>query len=157
MSAINNATRILNAKGIEYTAYVLPPEKIGALEAAELLSVASNLILKTIVALRPGSYKPVLGVIPGNRDLDLKTLAKVLNEKKIKLATQSQAEEITGLQSGGISPIALIGRGHTIIIDSLASKYPWIYISGGQRGLIIRLSPGDLAAVTDARLAPISR
>ena len=85
-----------------------------------------------------------------------KSLAAVLGEKKIHLPTQREAEQLTGLQAGGISPLALINKGFQVIIDQSAQNYSEIHISGGQRGLNIRLPVADLVGLVRARFAPVS-
>ncbi|HZD57540.1 MAG TPA: YbaK/EbsC family protein, partial [Anaerolineales bacterium] len=74
----NNVTRMLDAKGVSYTAYELPKEKLGAEEAAEILGVPAELVYKTIVVTREGRGKPVLALVPGPGEVDLKALAKAL-------------------------------------------------------------------------------
>ena len=69
------------------------------------------------------------------------------------LPTEKEAERITGLQAGGISPLALLNRGFEVIINSVASLYGEIFVSGGQRGLNIRLPADALAQITHARMA----
>jgi Cys-tRNA(Pro)/Cys-tRNA(Cys) deacylase len=93
--------------------------------------------------------------VPGTKEVNLKRLAKALGEKKLKLATQNEAEHLTGLKTGGISPIALINRGFLVVIDSSAQSYDEIHISGGQRGLNIRLSATALAKLVKGRFAEI--
>ena len=155
MSIINNITRLLDSQKIAYQAYELPAEKLGAMETARLLDVSSDIVYKTIVASRkPG--KPILAVIPGSHEVDLKALAKILGEKKVKLPTQNEAEKWTGLQAGGISPLALVNKGFVVVLDSSAREHEKIHISGGQRGLNIRLKVDDLANLTRARFGKIS-
>ena len=43
-------------------------------------------------------------MIPGDSELHLKQLAHALREKKLRMATQREAEALTGLKVGGISP-----------------------------------------------------
>jgi len=157
MSLINNTTRFLDAKKVKYTAFETPAEKLGALETAHLLNVSAELVYKTIVVtrLKPGA-KPVLAVIPGPSQVDLKLLAAALGEKKVSLPTEREAEALTGLQAGGISPLALIHKGFQVLIDSSAQGHAEIHVSGGQRGLNIRLPVKDLAELTRARFAAIS-
>ncbi len=152
-----NITRLLDQRKIAYTAFELPAEKLGAVEAAQHLGVAYNLVYKTIVVTREGKGKPILAVVPGDRELDLKALASALGEKKVSLPTEREAESLTGLQAGGISPLALINKGFQVIIDASAQAFPEIYVSGGQRGLNIRLAPSALALLTNARFAVINR
>lgn len=156
MTIVNNVTRMLDAKKISYQAHALPEKKLGAVEAAMHLGVSPAQVYKTIVAIRSTPGKPILGVIPGDTELDLKQLAATLGEKKIKLASHNQAEELTGLQTGGISPLALINKGFQVMLDQKALQNKTVFISGGQRGLNIELSPQDLIKLTNARTAPLS-
>jgi Cys-tRNA(Pro)/Cys-tRNA(Cys) deacylase len=156
MPVINNVTRFLDAKKVRFTAFETPVEKLGALETARILNVAPELVFKTIVVTRQKPGKPVLAVIPGNSQLDLKMVATVLGEKKVFLPTEREAEVLTGLQAGGISPLALINKGFLVIIDVSAQRFSEIHISGGQRGLNLALSPQVLAQLTNARFMQVS-
>jgi len=156
MNTRNNVTRLLDSRQIPYTAYELPKAKLGALETARLLDVPLEQVFKTIVVTRLESGKPILAVVPGDKEVDLKALAKVLNEKKLNLATEREAEHLTGLQAGGISPLALLKRGFQVVIDASAIRYQEIHISGGQRGLNICLPVTAFISLTNASLADIS-
>lgn len=152
-----NITRLLDQRKIAYTAFELPAEKLGAVEAAQYLGVSPDLVYKTIVVIHEGKGKPILAVVPGDREVDLKALANALGEKKVHLPTEREAERLTGLQAGGISPLALINRGYQVVIDSAAQSISEFYVSGGQRGLNIRLAPSALALMTNARFAAVSK
>ena len=157
MATINNITRLLDSRKVSYSVFELPAEKLGALEAAQFLNVPPDVVFKTIVVTRDKGKKPILALIPGSRTVDLKLLAAFLGEKKVHLPTEREAEQITGLQAGGISPLALVNKGFHAVIDDLAQSYPEIHISGGQRGLNIRLPVEDLIKLTNARVASISQ
>jgi Cys-tRNA(Pro)/Cys-tRNA(Cys) deacylase len=151
----NNVTRMLEAKKIPYTAYELPAEKLGAVEAAQLMGVDPQLVYKTIVVKREGKGKPILAVVPGPREVNLKALAKSLGEKKVTLPTEREAEQITGLQAGGISALALLQKGFQVVLDTSAQAHSEIFVSGGQRGLDICLPVEAFVRLTHARLAEI--
>lgn len=151
-----NVTRLLDQRKIKYTAHELPAEKLGALETARLLNVDPAVVYKTIVVLREGKGKPILAVIPGDRELDLKLLAAILNEKKVRMPTEREAEQLTGLQAGGISPLALINKGFQVIVDASARDLAEFHISGGQRGLNICLAPAAVIDLTGGRFAAVS-
>ncbi len=153
----NNVTRLLDQRKIDYQAYHLPEEKLGALETAAYLDVPPELIYKTIVVIRRGRGKPILAVVPGPSEVDLKALAKALGEKKVKLPTQREAEDLTSLEAGGISPLALINRGFDVVIDASAKQHEQIHVSGGQLGLNIRLPVTALQKLTKARFAAIGQ
>ena len=157
MTTVNNITRLLDSRRISYTVFETPAEKLGALEAAQFLNVSPDVVFKTIVVTRDKGKKPILALIPGSRTVDLKLLAAFLGEKKVHLPTEREAEQITGLQAGGISPLALINKGFQVVIDALAQTYPEIHVSGGQRGLNIKLPVVDLIKLTNARVSSISQ
>ncbi len=152
----NNVTRLLDTRKVSYQAFELPPEKVGAIETGHLLGVPVAQVFKTIVVKRERAGKPILAVVSGDHEVDLKKLAAVVGEKKVSLTTQKEAEQITGLLTGGISPLALINKGFQVVLDDTASQFEQIHISGGQRGLNIRLAVKDLIALTQARLASIA-
>ena len=129
----NNVTRLLDTHQIPYQVFELSPEKHGALETARLLGVPAEQVFKTIVVTRDGKGKPILAIIPGVAEVDLKLLAKAINEKKLTLPSERQAEALTGLQAGGISPLALLNRGFEMVLDETALLFDEIHISGGQR------------------------
>ena len=155
MVKANNITRLLESRKIPYTAYELPAEKLGARETALLLGVDPQLVYKTIVITRQKG-KPILAVIPGPNRVDLKMMAAELGEKKVGLPSENEAEQLTGLQAGGISPLALLNKGFQVVIDSAAQTKPEIHISGGQRGLNIRLPVKALVELTKGRFAEVS-
>jgi Cys-tRNA(Pro)/Cys-tRNA(Cys) deacylase len=152
---VNNVTRLLEAKKIYYTVHELPAKKLGADETARLLGVEPMLVFKTIVVSRIKG-KPILAVIPGPHRVDLKRLAAVVGEKKLSLPTEREAEQMTGLQAGGISPLALLNKGFQVVIAVEAEEMPEIHISGGQRGLNLRLPVKSLVELTNARFGGIS-
>lgn len=99
----------------------------------------------------------MLALVPGPRVVDLKLLASFLGEKKMSLPTEREAESLTGLQAGGISPLALINKGFQVVINSAAQGFEEIYISGGQRGLDIQLRVDDLVKLVNAKMGNVSR
>jgi Cys-tRNA(Pro)/Cys-tRNA(Cys) deacylase len=152
----NNVTRLLDSRKIPYTAFETPAEKLGALETAKLLNVDPELVYKTIVLKREGKGKSILAVVPGTSEVDLKAVARAIGEKKVLLPTEHEAEQLTGLQAGGISPLALLNRGFQILLDESAQTHGMIHVSGGQRGLNIRLPVSDLQSVTNAQIAHLT-
>ena len=156
MPIVNNVTRLLDSRKIPYKTFELPVEKLGAAETAKLLGVAASLVYKTIVVARPKPGKSILAVIPGPQRVDLKLLAGALGERKVSVPTEREAEAMTGLQAGGISPLALVNKGFQVVIADEAQNQPEVHISGGQRGLNIRLPVKALAELTHARFATVS-
>jgi len=152
----NNITRLLDNRNIPYEVFLLPKEKLGAKETADYLKIPINEIFKSIIIKREKSDKPIIALTPGDKEVNLKLLAIAIREKKVFLPTEAEAENLTGLEAGGISPLALINRGFQVVIDSSAKNFYQINVSGGQRGLNIRLPVSSLIEITHAIVADIT-
>lgn len=124
------------------------------LEAAEALAVQPSRVLKTLLARVDGDM--VVAVVPVTAQLDLKALAAVIGGKRAVMALPADAERATGYVVGGISPVGQRTR-HPTVVDTSASAWPSVYVSGGRRGLEIELAPSDLIATTGAITASIAR
>jgi Cys-tRNA(Pro)/Cys-tRNA(Cys) deacylase len=152
-----NSMRLLESRKIPYnaTTYDASREFHSAIEAAQWLGAPVEAVYKTLAVLRepPKSGKPILVMVASHREVDLKVLAKSLGDakRKLRMATQREAESLTGLQVGGISALALLNRGFEICIDEPALALDQIHISAGQRGVDLQLAVKDLVTVTRAK------
>ena len=125
------------------------------LEAAAKLGVAADRVFKTLVAQVDGAAL-VLAILPSDGRLDLKKLACAAEGKKADLADPKLAEKATGYVIGGISPFA--GRkALATFLDETAILHETIFVSAGQRGLQIELSPDSLQRIADARLVGLAK
>jgi Cys-tRNA(Pro)/Cys-tRNA(Cys) deacylase len=158
MSVKLNSTRLLDSRGISYSAkeYDASGEFHSAVEAARLIGAKTESVYKTLVVLRdpPSAGKPILVMIPSDREADLKLLAKSVGgaKQKLRMASQREAESLTGLQVGGISALALLNRGFQICIDSHAESLDQIHISAGQRGVDLQIGTKELIKLTQAKM-----
>ena len=154
MNFKNNVTRFLDKKRVTYQVHTFDYDAgvHSAVEVAEAIGLPAEQVFKTLVALPDEpNRKPLLVVIPGPDTLDLKALAKACKLKKVKMSTHQQAEQRTGLQTGGISPLALINKGFDTYIDEQAQQFDRIAVSVGQRGANVVLAVDDLVRLTRAR------
>lgn len=119
------------------------------LEAAEKLGVDPGRVLKTLVVDVDGVL--TVAVVPVEAQLDLRSLGK-----RAALADTRAAERATGYVAGGISPLGQ-RRPLPTVVDASALEHETVHVSAGRRGLELELAPGDLVALTDARVAPIAR
>lgn len=149
------AMRMLDAKRIDYTMrlYDAAREFHSAEDAALLIGAASESVYKTLVVLREalGRPRPLLVMVPSHQQVDLRLLARSLGEKKLRMASQREAERLTGLQVGGISALALVNKPFDVVIDEAARSLEMIHISAGQRGIDLELRAADLVALTSAK------
>lgn len=160
MAQKTHAMRMLDARGITYTVrtYDASGAFHSAEEAAALLGVDAASVYKTLVVLREASprARPVMAIIPAAAQADLKSLARITGEKKMRMATQREAEHMTGMQAGGISALALQKPGFTVLLDESARALERIHVSAGARGVDLEIAVADFVSVTGAVFAPVA-
>jgi Cys-tRNA(Pro)/Cys-tRNA(Cys) deacylase len=150
MSDKTLAMKLLEKQGVDFEVVTYPPTERDAEKLAVLFGVPAAEVFKTLVVGR-NPQKPLLVMIPADRQLDLKKLAKAMGDKKLKMATHSEAERLTGLQVGGISPLALLNKGFVMLIDVSAENHTHVFVSAGQKGINLRVPVADLLRITRAR------
>ncbi len=143
--------RNLDAHHIPYQPYYFSAEIHSADGVAAALGLPASEVYKTLVVLRERG-RPMLVMVAGDRELDLRLLAKSVGEKTVDMAPMREAERLTHLKVGGISALALLGRGFDVYLDRPATQLETIVVSAGQRGINVRLKVEDLANITRARV-----
>lgn len=142
------ATNALRALGIAFDLanYEYDPEagKVG-LQAAEALGEPASRVLKTLIVQVDG--KPVCVVLASDREASMKKVAAAFGGRSAAMMPATDAERLTGYKVGGVSPFGQKKRLRTVV-DAAAETEPYIYVNGGQRGLQLRLAPGDLLKAT---------
>jgi len=155
MSRTTRATQVLSqakvAHSVHLYAYDPGGERVG-LQAAEALGEHPSRVLKTLMIEIDG--KPACAVIPSDRELSMKKAAAALGAKSAAMMKPADAERITGYHVGGISPFGQKKR-VPVAIEAAAMAEALVYINGGQRGLQVRLAPGDAAKALGAVVAAL--
>lgn len=152
-----NAIRMVEQKKIPYTEheYEWDESHLSASSVAEQLPESQSHIFKTLVAV--GNVTgPLVAVIPGEAELNLKKLAKVSGDKKVEMLHLKDLEATTGYIRGGCSPIGMKKLFPTYL-DQIAESYEQIIVSAGRRGLQMELAPQDICALTSGQFADIKQ
>ncbi len=155
MAQKTQAMRVLEGQGIQYSSMTYEKSERDALIIANEVGVPPEKVFKTLVVVRQ-QKKPLLVMVPANRQLSLKKLAMQMGEKKVKMASQVEAERLTGLQVGGISPLVLLNKGFQIILDHSAQAHEEIILSAGQRGIQLRMQVSDFIQITRPRVLDVA-
>lgn len=156
----NNVTRLLDSRKIPYRVHRYDYEAgvHSATEVAQAVGLPAARVFKTLVVLGDDpNRKPLLVMIPGPDTLDLKRIAAGARLKKARMAGHDEAESLTGLQTGGISALALLNRGFDVYLDAQARQYETIAVSAGERGANLELAVRDLVALTRARWVDLAQ
>ena len=129
-----NVCRLLDAAGIAYELieYEVDESDLSATHVAEQLCEDVDAVFKTIV-LEGDKTKHFVCVVPGACEVDLKKAARASGNKSCKPIPQKELLPLTGYIRGGCCPIGMKNMLHEKI-----------YVSAGQRGMQLRLTPQDL-------------
>ncbi len=124
------------------------------LEAAQKLDLDETDVYKTLVA-QTNDGEHIVALVAVCDQLNLKKLALSAGAKKASMANPQQVQSKTGYLIGGVSPIAQ-KRDLRTFIDIKAQTKSFIYVSGGKRGVDIKISPHDLAAICRASFTELA-
>lgn len=124
-----------------------------AMEAAQKLNIDPAQVFKTLV-VETDDGRLAVGVVPADRMLNLKQLAKALGCKKAAMADKTKVERTTGYIMGGVSPLGQKKQLPTVL-DASSQSFDTILVSGGKRGLEIQISPSSLCQLLNAKVAEI--
>ena len=151
-----NVARLLDKAGIKYNLihYEFDENDLAAPHVADSLGQDISQVFKTLV-LRGDKSGHIVCVIPGDKEVDLKALAKVSGNKKVEMIPMKDLLTVTGYIRGGCSPIGMKKRFPTYFHTS-ANEHEIIYVSAGVRGLQIEINPKDLISYVDAVVADVA-
>ncbi len=139
-----NVARLLDKAKIKYelVPYEVDESDLSAIHVAESLGQDVRQVFKTLV-LKGDKNGYFVCIIPGEKEVDLKLAAKVSGNKKCDLIPMKELLPLTGYIRGACSPIGMKKHFPTYI-HTTCLDFPFIYVSAGQRGLQVKLSPDDL-------------
>ncbi len=146
-----NSMRFLEQQKIDYIVREFPDTIHSADGVADYFGLPHDQVYKTLVVM-PASGRPMLVMVAGSRELDLKKVAKATGQKKVQMAGHKEAESLTGLQTGGISALALLHKNFSVFIDQPVQQLERVLVSAGKRGVNLELPVADLIRVTKARV-----
>ena len=146
-----NAARLLDRAKIAYELipYEVDENDLAATHVAESLGEPIERVYKTLV-LKGDRNGHFVCVIQGDKEADLKLAAKVSGNTKCDLIPMNERLPTTRYIRGGCTPIGM-KKPFPIFIDESCLQFDYIYISAGQRGLQLRLSPTDLISYTNSK------
>ncbi|MFA7424974.1 MAG: YbaK/EbsC family protein [Desulfosarcinaceae bacterium] len=136
----------------EVVAYV--HEEKGAQFAARAVGFPLAQTIKTLVA-DLGSHRYRLVLMPGDREISMKKLARACGVKRAAMADAATAERVTGYLVGGISPFAT-RQVMKVLMEACLLDFAEVMINAGQRGLLLRMDPKDIARVLGAEVVSVA-
>ena len=153
--AKTNAARLLDRDKVKYelVSYEVDENDLSCVHVAATLGENIEQVFKTLV-LQGDKSGYFVCVIPGEHEIDLKLAAKISGNKKCDLIPMKELLPLTGYIRGGCSPIGMKKHFPTYVHET-AAQYDYVYVSAGQRGLQVKLSPRDLLHEARAEYADL--
>jgi len=150
-----NAVRVLDRLNITYSllSYAVDPNDLTAESTAAKLGLPPEQIFKTLV-VRGDRQGVCLAVIPGNAQLDLKSLAILSDNKKVEPVALKEVQPLTGYIRGGVTALAC-KKDYPVYVDTTIESLDWVAVSAGMRGLMIRLAPSDYLQAVNGKVGTI--
>ena len=149
------AIAILRKEKIPFEVLSYEHKEKGAAFAAQATGFALEQTVKTLVAdLGPSGF--VLVLVPGNRKLSMKRLAKACGVKRAAMADTASAERLTGYRVGGISPFG-IRNPVPVVMEAEILKFEKILINAGRRGTMLVMNPVHVRKALGCKLASVIR
>ncbi len=155
MTQKTNAVRLLDQMGIEYELreYEVDPDDLTAESVAAKVGLPPEQVFKTLVA-RGDRNGICQAVIPGNTELNLKSLATASGDRKIQLVPMKELLGLTGYIRGGVTAFAG-KKDYPVYVDETIELFDVVSVSAGTRGIQILLNPEDYLRVTKGEIAAI--
>jgi Cys-tRNA(Pro)/Cys-tRNA(Cys) deacylase len=151
--AATRGTTALDRLGVAYDSHPYEHRVKGAAFAAEALGIDPARLAKTLVVAVDGD--PVFVLVPGDRELSLKSLARLAGGRSAALVDTKDAERLTGYSVGGISPFGA-RRALPVYAERDYLEHERVALNGGARGLIIELARDDLLRVLEPTVGELS-
>jgi len=140
--AFTRALKELAQAHIPYRVMAFEAKEKSAEEVARETNFPLPQVVKTLL-VKGASKKYYLALCPGDRQVNLKALARALNEKVVEMAAPEDVPKVTGYFIGGVSPLGTY-RPLPVVMEASILTMPEIAISAGQWGCQAILRPSDL-------------
>ncbi|HOP49505.1 MAG: Cys-tRNA(Pro) deacylase [Ignavibacterium sp.] len=150
-----NAIRLLEKNNISFdvSTYEVDENSLDAISVANKINAPVNIVYKTLVTVNDKKQYFVF-VIPGDKELNLKKAAAITQSKKIDLIKQAELQPLTGYIRGGTSPVGMKKPFPTFIHQD-AQNLDYFFVSGGMRGIQIKINPLTLANFINAQFGDL--
>ena len=147
--AVTAAIRLLRQRAVPFTEHEYRYEdRGGTTVSARELGVDEHAVVKTLV-MEDEHRQPLLVLMHGDRQVSTKQLARQIGRRAIQPCDPAMAQRHTGYMVGGTSPFGTVKR-LPVFVERSILDLDVMYVNGGRRGLLVRLSPSALIDVLAA-------
>lgn len=144
------ATQWLKAKGVAFESLTYDYiDHGGSALAAQSLGVDEYITIKTLI-MENEHKEPLIILMHGNKYVSTKNLARQINAKHITPCKPDTAQKHSGYMVGGTSPFGT-RKSMPIYVEESILTLEHIFINGGKRGFLLKISPAILTSLLHAQ------
>lgn len=146
-----NAIRLLTSAKIKFDVfeYKFDENDLSGLHAAEFLQIPHSTFYKTLV-LKGAKNGIFVCCIPVDKELDLKKAASVFNDKSCDMIHVKDLLGIAGYMRGACTPVGM-KKHFPVFFQKDILNLDNVYLSGGARGVAVKIKPEDIVKFVDGK------
>ena len=148
---VTAAIRSLRSANATFTPHLYTYEEHGGTASAALqLGVPEARVIKTLV-METDAGQALIVLMHGDREVSLKTMARLLSVKTVTPCSPETATRHTGYLVGGTSPFGT-RTPVPIYMEQSIGECATVFINGGKRGFLVELTPEEVVRLLQPQM-----
>jgi Cys-tRNA(Pro)/Cys-tRNA(Cys) deacylase len=111
-------------------------------------------ITKSLLVRSTGADRYAVVVSPMGKKIDFGAVARLINVKRVEVASCLELANHTGYPEKGVSPLGV--EQLPVFLDEMLFQFPTVLVGAGEVGVEVELSPDDLQRATGGTRAAVS-
>jgi Cys-tRNA(Pro) deacylase len=120
--------------------------------AADAVGCTLGQIVKTLVLMSDGA--PVVALVPGDRRVDTGKVARLVEGRRVTVASAAEVIEATGFSPGGVAPFPL-ERVSVALVERTLLRHRTVWAGAGSERHLVALAPTELVRLTRGRVEDV--
>jgi Ala-tRNA(Pro) deacylase len=154
MSIASKLENLLDNSHVAYSV-TAHPVAYTARQVAAVEHIPADEVAKPVILAEPKGY--VMAVVPGDSDVNMKSLRRALGASQLRLASEEEIENLfPDVEVGAMPPIGDL-YGLPMIVDRSLSEHDEIVFNGGTHREAVHMKFEDYRRVTRPKMADFTR
>jgi Cys-tRNA(Pro) deacylase len=149
---VERVASFLRDTGAEARLEEVPTDTPTAEAAADAVGCTLGQIVKTLVLMGDGIA--VAALVPGDRRVDTGKVARLVDARRVTVASPNEVLTATGFEPGGVSPFPLERVG-ACLVERTMLRHRTLWVGGGTERHLVSLAPTELVRLTRGRVEDI--
>ena len=150
--SVERVAAFLRATGAEARLEELPAGTPTAAAAADAVGCTLGQIVKSLVLVCDGTSVVVL--VPGDRKADTGKVARLVEARRVTVASAHEVVEATGFEPGGVAPFPL-ERVAAVLVERTLLRHGTVWAGAGSDRHVVAIAPPELVRLTRGRVEDV--